>query len=142
VGADDRGVRGARHRTLIAVAVALACLASGPAWAAPVEPVPVARVIAEARGPCTMGSRWRLAVSHVDEGLRVSLLLRTPREGQRWNIFLEHDAVGIFANKRYTDVDGRISVKRVVPDHDGVDRFRFGANNTETGESCRGRVAA
>lgn len=135
-------MRGARHRTLIVAAVAFACLAASPAWAVPVEPAPVARVIAEARGPCTMGSRWRLAVTRVEDGLRIALLIRTPRVGQRWNVFLEHDAVGIFANARSTDADRRITVKRIVPDHLGIDRFRFGSNNTKSGESCRGRVVA
>ena len=129
----DRGVRGARHRAVVAIVVV--CLTGPAVRARAVEPP-----AAMARGACSEASRWRLGVIRVDRGFRVGVILRTPRAGQRWNIFLEHDRVGIFAGARRTDLDGRVVVRRIVTDHPGTDRFRVGAHNTATGETCRGRV--
>ena len=137
-------MRGARRHTLAAATLAAALattLPATPAGALTAEPVTIERAEV-ARGPCTLASRWRLAVRRVDRGLRVALLLRTPKPDQRWNIFIEHDLEGIFAGSRRSDLEGRVVVRRTVPDHPDVDRFRFGANNTVTGETCRGRVSA
>jgi hypothetical protein len=113
-----------------------------PSVAAAVVPDDVGRPArgAVARGQCGGPSRWRLAVGRTERGLRVGLLLRTPAAGQRWNVFIDHDREGFFAGARRTDAAGRAVVRRGAPDHAGPDGFRFGANNTVTGETCRGRV--
>jgi hypothetical protein len=134
---DDRAVRGSRHRAVAAVIVA-ACLVTPPAAAYAVER-PSGRPIV-ARGTCSESSRWRLGVIRVEGALRIALTLRTRRPGRRWNVFIEHDRSGIFAGARRTDFRGRVRVRRAVPNHVGADRFRFGANNTITGETCRGRL--
>jgi hypothetical protein len=134
---DDRAVRGPRHRAVAAVIVA-ACLVAptvvGHAIERPSERAAVAR------GACSETSRWRLAVTRRERVLRVGLILRSRRSAQRWNVFIEHDRVGIFAGARRSDPFGRVRVRRAMRDHIGVDRFRFGANNTVTGETCRGRL--
>ena len=134
---DDRAVRGPRHRA-VAAAIVAACLVTPAAVGHAVER-PSARATV-ARGTCSEASRWRLGVTRVDRLFRVGVTLRSRRSNQRWNVFIEHDRVGIFAGARRTDLKGRVRVRRAVPNHTGVDRFRFGANNTITGETCRGRL--
>lgn len=134
---DDRAVRGPRHGAVVAAIVA-ACLVTPGAMGYAIE-FPSERATV-ARGTCSETSRWRIGVTRSERGFRVGVKLRTRRSGQRWNVFIEHDRVGIFAGARRPDFKGRVRVRRAVPNHRGVDRFRFGANNTITGETCRGRL--
>jgi hypothetical protein len=100
-----------------------------------------AEVAALRRGSCSGPSRWRLTVLPDAGVLRVRLAVRGGREGQRWNIFMDHNGTGFFAGFRISGSDGLWIVRRRVANLAGVDTIRYGAHNVATGETCRGRTS-
>ena len=126
----------------IATALTLACLVP-VASARPARPgVSVERTQAFTivRGGCSGSSRWRLAARRESGSLLVTLIVRSGTPNQRWNVFMDHNKRGFFAGSRVSDPRGVVGVRRTATNLPGVDRFRAAANNTVTGESCRGRV--
>lgn len=109
------------------------------AMAAPAAALEVATV---RRARCSGPSGWRLAVVRDGGSLRVSLVVRGGRAGQRWNIFMDHNGNGFFAGSRLSRARGFWEVRRRVANRPGIDTIRFGAHNVATGETCRGRATA
>jgi hypothetical protein len=128
----QRARRGVRSLCVLAI-VSLVVMAV-PAAALEVATVQRAR--------CSGPSRWRLAVVPDGGSLRVRLVVRGGRAGQRWNVFMDHNGNGFFAGSRISESDGFWAVRRRVVNLAGTDTIRFGAHNVVTGETCRGRASA
>ncbi len=129
-------------RIAVATTVAFAALLPAASGTPLSRDVPVGQPdrLTIVRGGCSAASHWRLAVRHESGSLRITLIVRSGVPGQRWNVFMDHNGRGFFAGARVSDDRGLVGVRRTTTDLPGVDRFRAGANNTVTGESCRGRV--
>jgi hypothetical protein len=123
--------------------VAVVLLSSAPASYASVEITSAAEQQAAVvrRGPCSGPSRWKLDVRTIADGrLRVRFTVRGGKAGQKWHVFLDHNGRRIFAGSRISQENGLFVVTRRVPDRPRADRFTAGANNTVTGEICKGRA--
>ena len=125
---------------MLALALLVATQTAGRAAEIDVASEPTAQVAR--RGECSGRGHWRLAVRRVPGGLRVAFRVRAGNPGQRWNVFMDHNGRGFFAGSRRSDADAMFAVRRVVNDLPGADRFRAGAIDTASGETCRGRVRA
>jgi len=129
---------GTMARTLAMAAsggVALSLLAAPPA---------IADEEVERKGTCTNSSRWELELEKDDGRIEVEFEVTTRRAGQAWRVrgFQNGQRFVAVTKVAKRDDDDRpdFEVERDRPDRRGVDRFRFRAVNTVTGEVCVARA--
>lgn len=114
------------------LALGLVLLLSSPA---------VSGVPGERRGDCLSGpGEWRLVVQRKGPGtLRVRFELKDVASGERWQLFLSDDGVGIFSGTREAD-DGDLRVRRLTHDRPGRDRISATAVDMDSGATCGGSL--
>ena len=135
----DHRLTGRVARSILAATMTAALLAGGSASATDEL---LAAPTAQRHGDCSDRSTWRLAIRPGVEGVwRLRLEIDAHRAGQRWTIFLNRNGVLFFSGSRMSDELGDILARVRGDDGPGVDRFRFGAHNVVTGETCRGVIA-
>lgn len=93
------------------------------------------------RGSCSGPSVWRLRLVKDDGRIKVRFEVSGGKAAQRWNIFISDSGDRIFAGDRISGPNGSFVVRTATRDRDGRTRIRAGANNTVSGETCRGRAA-
>jgi len=94
------------------------------------------------RGLCSAESHWHLKLVQREHVIGVRFLVVTGVDGDIWRVGLAHNRRVIFRGRRLTgDPDGSFVVRMLTRNLDGLDVFRAGAWNRETGEFCRARLA-
>jgi hypothetical protein len=53
---------------------------------------------------------------------------------------MNHNGEFLFGRSRTSDALGDVVIRRAVENRPGEDRFRFGAHNVATGETCQGSI--
>lgn len=96
---------------------------------------------AGARGKCSGDSVWRLRLHEADRVIGVGFRVHSGVEGELWKVRIAQNRHLIFAGRRVTNEKGSFGVRLKTRNTEGVDLFRAGAVNVETGEVCRGRAA-
>jgi hypothetical protein len=92
-------------------------------------------------GACSGRSDWKLKLSRESGRIEVEFEVDQNRTGRRWRVRMFHDGVRFFKGRRVTrPPSGSFEVRRVRPNHSGVDRFRASARNPRSGETCIGRA--
>jgi hypothetical protein len=121
-------------RAGIAVAATVGLVAAGPiAGAHPRGAV--------ARGTCSEQSHWNLRLVQREHVIGVRFLVVTGVDGDIWRVGVAHNRRVIFRGRRVTgDPDGSFVVRLRTRNLEGLDVFRAGAWNRETGEFCRARL--
>ena len=128
---EEMGMTG--RRMLVAFVVALLV------GAAPATFAKEGDVIRE--GACSGRSDWKLKLSRENGRIEVEFEVDQNRTGRRWRVRLFHDGVRFFKGRRVTQPpSGSFEVRRVRPNHSGVDGFRARARNPRSGETCSGRA--
>jgi hypothetical protein len=93
------------------------------------------------RGPCDLGSEWRLIVRReTPTTLRVRYVIATGRAGETWSIFLSMNGGRLFAGQRTTSLEGYVRITRFPTDIAGDDTIKAVANNLANGETCSGAL--
>jgi len=129
-----------RAARLIVSVVLLGALLGSHASSATAEAL--AAPTAQRHGRCSDRSTWRLAIRPGVEGIwRLRLEIATGRADQRWTIFMNRNGVHFFGGSRLSDELGDVLARVGGDDRPGEDRFRFGAANVVTGETCQGFLA-
>lgn len=137
VTATDRRPAGRVARIVMAAAVAASLLGGNTASAT----AELLRPVAERHGDCSDRSDWRLTVRHGPPGVwRLRLEIATGRPDQRWTIFLSRNGVLFFSGSRLSDQHGDVLTRVGGDNGPGMDRFRFGAHDRATGETCQGAI--
>ena len=93
-------------------------------------------------GSCSGGSgSYRLEVQREDRNtLRVRFEIEAQGAGERWQVFVSDNGVRVLARTRYSNDDGDLRVRIVIPDRAGTDRISASAANLDDGETCGGSV--
>ncbi len=136
----NRTPQRAAHRwTALAMSVALSAMLAGAPTAGADEPALARR--AHRHGDCEERSTWRLRVRPGDPGVwRLRLVIATGHAGDTWTVILNHNGELIFHGPRTSDTVGDVVTRRAVENEPGEDRFRFGALNRTSGETCQGSI--
>jgi len=95
------------------------------------------------QGQCTAGSTWKLKLSPENGRIEVELQVDQNRNGRLWNVRLVDNGTLVWSGSRYTQApSGAFTVRRLVTNRAGLDRFVARAVNPRTGEICRGTATA
>jgi hypothetical protein len=95
------------------------------------------------QGQCTAGSTWKLKLSPENGRIEVELQVDQNRNGRLWNVRLVDNGTLVWSGSRYTQApSGAFTVRRLVTNRAGLDRFVARAVNPRTGEVCRGTATA
>ena len=106
-----------------------------PAQAASGQPV-------VATGRCSAASTWELKLSPTSDGLiEVEFEVDQDLVGDTWGVALAQNGTVFYRNRRTTTGGGTFEVRVLTDDTPEVDRFRAGARNTRTGETCLGTAS-
>lgn len=95
----------------------------------------------ESSGSCSRSSDWKLKAKPDDGRIEVEFEVDSSRNGQVWAWKLKHDG-SVSARGRSTTraPSGSFSVERRLVDLSGTDTLSFRAENTRSGEVCKGTV--
>jgi hypothetical protein len=95
------------------------------------------------RGQCTGASTWKLKLSPENGRIEVEFQVDQNRNGRPWNVRLVDNGTLVWSGLRYTQApSGAFTVRRLVTNRAGLDRFVARAVNPRTGEICRGTATA
>jgi hypothetical protein len=93
------------------------------------------------RGSCSGATDWKLKASPEDGRIEVEAEVDSNRNGQTWSWRLNHNgSVSARGTATTKAPSGSFEVRRVVVNLAGADRMVFRAQNTRSGEVCRGVV--
>ncbi|HZD17096.1 MAG TPA: hypothetical protein VE669_03035 [Actinomycetota bacterium] len=119
---------------VIAVAIALVAALALAVPAASAKEGDVIR-----RGSCSGSSDWKLKLSPENGRIEAEFEVDQNQTGDTWRVRIRHeDQVALRTRARTRGASGSFSVRTVVDDLAGRDRFRARARNLSTGEVCRG----
>ena len=96
-----------------------------------------------ATGPCSAGSTWKLKNSPENGQLEVEFEVDQNVVGDTWRVVIRYNGERIFRGRRVTEApSGSFEVERRVANQAGPDTVQARAENTRTGEICRGTVTS
>ena len=125
---------------VVGIAV-LGMFASGPAAAAhPRHDRDRHRLVA-VRGHCSGESVWRLVLVQHGPKITVGFSVRSGVAGEVWRVRMAHGHFVFFADLVETNDHGSFGIRRPTRNTPGLDFYRAGARNLETGETCLARSA-
>jgi hypothetical protein len=91
------------------------------------------------RGRCSTASNWKLKAGARDNGLEIEFEVDSNRVDQTWAVQLSDNGTRIFSGQRTTQApSGSFSVRKVTSNRAGSDTVVATAQNTASGETCRG----
>lgn len=91
------------------------------------------------QGRCSGASTWKLKLSPENGAIEVDFEVDQNVVGQTWGVAIEQNGAVVFRGRRTTTApSGSFGLRIVRPDNAGPDRFRAGARNPITGETCLG----
>jgi hypothetical protein len=92
-------------------------------------------------GECSGLAEWKLKVNPQDRGLEVEYEIDSNRRGQQWRVKIFHGNRLVLREVRSTrGLSGSFTVREVVANSAGGDRFRARAFRMRDGQTCVGRV--
>lgn len=93
------------------------------------------------RGPCSGPTDWKLKVGAENGRLEVEGEVDSNRAGQTWTWRIVHNgSLAASGTRRTAGPSGSFGVRRVLGNQRGTDTVTLRAENTRSGEVCRGTV--
>lgn len=91
-------------------------------------------------GHCSDTSTYKVAANGHKDSIRVKAQLKTPTAGDDWSYTVNDNGTQQAAGDATTAKNGKLKLKVMIPNADGVDTIDFAATDTVSGETCSAEV--